>query len=355
MKSTAIFQSIFSELDILEYIKLSKVEYKSDETLNKEHIKWKHCNSPFGSSIYFKLLNKRKIVGRSMIQPRNILINNVTFKSGCVTDLLIHPKYRSPPSNFIELTKACNPQEDFDIIFHTSNNKSDGFYKNLFKYHQPFKLSSFVFPTKFSGLLLKVIKIRVEVCDLLFTPFNLVLYLLISTLRLLLKVSIVEKIPDDKMLIKLLTKISTPLLDRSYKSIKWRTSDPPLWKAKIFCIYKKKIFLGYFATRVVSFSGLKFLVVIDYLIDKDMKFIDCLFSRLWLIKLSIKLNADFVFFMANKKSPIARFATNFPMIYLPDYFLPHTTPIFFRLNTKKNEISNNLSKMHLTPADIDYF
>ena len=90
----------------------------------------------------------------------------------------------------------------------------------------------------------------------------------------------------------------------------------------------------------------------DYLIDKDLSFLDCLFVRLWLIKHSIKLNTDFVFFMINKKSPIAKLANKFPMIYLPDCFLPHPTPIFFRL---KNTFKQSLLKMHLTPADIDYF
>jgi hypothetical protein len=355
LKSTPIFKSIFSELDILEYIKLSKEEYKSAETLNKKHIKWKHCDSPFGSSIYFKLLNNRKIVGRSMIQPRDILINNVTFKSGCVTDLLIHPKHRSPPSNFIELTKACNPQEDFDIIFHTSNNKSDGFYKNLFKYHQPFKLSSYVFPTKVSGILLKLIKIRVEVFDILLTPIYLLFGLFTNLLKSLTKLDIHEAMPSNEDLNKLLYKIESPIIVRTSESLKWRFTESPLWKAKIYCINKEKRFLGYFSTRIVTISGLRFLVVIDYLIDKEMSFLDCLYVRLWLIKNSMKLNSDFVFFMINKYSPIAKLANSFPMICLSDRFLPHSTPIFTRFKNLENKKNELFKKMHLTLADMDYF
>ena len=216
MKSTPIFKSIFSELDILEYIKLSKLEYKTPETTNKKHIKWKHCESPHGGSIYCRLEKSKKVIGRSMIQPRNIVINNVIIKSGCITDLLIHPSHRSPPSNFIKLSNACNPDDSFDIIYHTSNEKSDGFYKSLFKYHQPFKLSSYVFPTKLSGLIFKLIKIRLEMFDLLLTPFYILLYLITSLLKFSLKIDIQKGIPGNNELDKLMHKIQTPITDRSY-------------------------------------------------------------------------------------------------------------------------------------------
>ena len=355
MKSITLLKSTFSIFDISEYIKLSKSEYKTPETTNIKHIEWKHCQSPHGGSIYCRLKKSKKVIGRSMIQPRNIIIDNVIIKSGCVSDLLIHVSHRSPPSNFIKLTNACNPNDNFDIIYHTSNKKSEGFYKNLFKYDQPFQLSSYMFPTKISGLILKLIKIRLEMLDLLLIPFYILLNLSKNLLKFYVKIDILERIPDNNELNELLYKIDTPILDRSYEFLKWRFIDCPLWKAKIYCINRNGKFLGYFSIRTISISGLRHLVVVDYLIDRDTSFLDCLFIRLWLIKHSIKLNTDFIFIMINKKSPIAKMANKFPMIPVPDRFLPHSTPIFFRFNIAKRNLRGILITTHLTLADIDYF
>ena len=289
-----------------------------------------------------------------MIQRHDILINNTIIKSGCVADLLINKKHRSPPSNLIKLTNACTSNKNFNILFHTSNQNSDAFYKNLFKYYQPFKLSSYIFPTSISGIIKKISFFRLKIFDFLFLPIYIILYVLIFNLCSLLKVKIVGAIPSQENLNNLAKKLKIPFARRDRAYLKWRFIDAPS-KADIFSIRKNNIFKGYFVTKIVSFSGLRFLVVVDYLICNKLNYLDCLVIRLWLIKKSIKLNADFLFFMINKKCAISKLGCGFPLMEIPDFFLPHSTPIYFRLKNIKKNIKDNLVFMHFTLGDIDYF
>ena len=145
-----------------------------------------------------------------------------------------------------------------------------------------------------------------------------------------------------------------PITTRNRDDLNWRFLQPSA-NARIFSIKKNKIFYGYFVTKIVIFSGLRFLVVLDYLVSKKLTYLDCLFIRLWLIKKSLQLNVDFLFFMLNKRSPMSNFGKNFPMIELSDSRLPHATPIYFRIKNVKDDIKDALVFMHFTLGDIDYF
>ena len=172
------------------------------------------------------------------------------------------------------------------------------------------------------------------------------------------KTNVTEQLPDDKMLSTLGLKLlhdSGPFLSRSKAFLKWRLLDAPLWAARVCCFERKGKFLGYVATRKLELNGLNYLVVIDFLMDTDMTLLEKLALRLWLTRQAIKSGVDILFTMINPNSKASRVCVGFPFIRIPDKFLPHRTPIFFRANNVKNHDVVSERKTHMTLADIDYF
>ena len=96
----------FSDGNLEEFLALSHSEYGSSVATNLDHIKWKHLESPLGASTYVCLVISNKTVGRALLQPRLIYTESGKLSTACVTDVLIAPEFRSPPTNFINLTKT---------------------------------------------------------------------------------------------------------------------------------------------------------------------------------------------------------------------------------------------------------
>ena len=58
--------------------------------------------------------------------------------------------------------------------------------------------------------------------------------------------------------------------------------------------------------------------------------------------------------MGNPKSLIFNMLSGFPYFKIPDIFLPHETPIYFH-NIKEKMIQDEIFKLNISPADMDYF
>jgi len=353
-----VFVASFRKEDLDEFIYLSQTEYSSLSTTDPCHIQWKHLESPYGPSTYIRIIENGKTIGRSLLQPRLIYTQTGEYSTGCVTDVLIDSQHRSSPSNFINLTNSSANISKFSSIYHTSNEVTEPFYRKLFRLPNPFSLSGYGFPTRISGLCLKVFGYRINVMDWLITPFHWLISCLVTILMVTTKINLSERIPSDEMLSILSSKLlrnSGSFLSRNKSFLKWRFEDAPLWKAKVHCLERDGFFLGYIATRSFKLDGLSYLVVIDFFIDTDLTFLERFVLRLWLIRQTIKSGDDAIFTMVNPISKASRVCVGFPFIRIPDKYLPHRTPIFFRANDVESQIVESDRKMHMTLADIDYF
>ena len=347
----------FNEENISDFVELSKTEYESSITTDVSHTRWKHLDSPHGASTYIRLIENNKTVGRALLQPRLIYTKLGELSTACVTDVLIHPQHRSPPTNFINLTNFSANVSKFSSVYHTSNEVTEPFYRKLFRFPNPFSLNGYGFPTRISGIFFKISGHRINALDWLAFPFRWLISFTAIIIMAVTKTELAERLPDDKMLSVLSLKLlhnSGPLLSRSRAFLKWRLIDAPLWTAKVYCFECKGKSLGYIASRTLELNGLNYLVVVDFLIDTDITIFERLALRLWLIRQGIKSGADALFTMINPISKASRTCVGFPFIKIPDKFLPHRTPIFFRENGVESRDIESDIQTHMTLADIDY-
>lgn len=350
---------IFSESDLEGYLKMSKSEYgTAASTTEPNHIRWKHLNSPFGASSYVGLVEKDQVVGRALVQPRPLYMGLKIFNVASVMDLLIDREYRSTPANFLNLTKACGKIARFDLIFHTSNERTYPLYSRLLQFANPFSLQAYGFPVRFAGAFASILGRRIETIDWFTAPLRWLLESIAYVVNSLAKLDITQRAMSDDELEKLCTKClhkSIPHLARTNAFLKWRFSDTELWPATIYRIDKKEKFLGYVVTRQVNLGDMNHLVLMDFVLDPDTPTFIQFALRLWLIHKAITSKSDTLFTMVNSLSAIARQCVGFPLIAIPDKLLPHATPIFMRAcsdETKELEVEQSI---HFTLADLDYF
>lgn len=348
----------FTEEDLNDFVELSLTEYDSLVTTDIDHTRWKHIDSPFGASSYIRLVVDDKTVGRSLLQPRTIDTISGRFTTACVADVIIDPEHRSPTTNFFNLTNASTDTTKYSSVFHTANERTEPFYRKLFKLPNPFSLCGYGFPTRLSGVVSKVTGYQIKALDWLYFPVRIVLNVAGISLMWLAKINVSEQLPSDEDLSALSSKLlhdSGPILTRSSAFLKWRLLDAPLWAADIYCIDRNGKHLGYVATRKLELNGLYHLVLIDFLLDTDMSLLERMALRLWLIRRAIKLDVDALFTMINPDSRVAGTCVGFPMIRISDKFLPHGTPIFFRAISDESMCLESARMTHMTLADIDYF
>lgn len=348
----------FLESDLENFLEMTQIEYGPSVTANPDHIRWKHLASPFGASTYISLVEAGQVVGRALIQPRTLRTDSKMFNVASVMDLLIDRERRSTPINFINITKASGNVESYDLVFHTSNERTFPLYSKLFRFPNPFSLRAYGFPVRLAGVFAAVFGRRVDVIDWLTAPLRWLLVAIADVVNFLARLEITQRAMSGDELETLCTKClqkSGPFLARTNAFLKWRFTEAPFWSATIFRIDRKGKFLGYVVTRKMELGGLNHLVLMDFVLDPDTPFFVQVGLRLWLIRKAITSKADALFTMVNSYSSIARICVGFPLISIPDKLLPHATPIFVRARSNDCKELEADRSIHMTLADLDYF
>lgn len=348
----------FAETDLTDFLKMSQLEYGPSASTDSEHIRWKHLASPFGVSSSVNLIEAEQIVGRALIQPRILCTASKMLNVASVMDLLIDREHRTTPSNFMQITKASGAVANFDLVYHTSNDRTFQLYSKLFRFPNPFTLRAYGFPVRFAGVLTSIIGRRLDAIDWITAPLRWLLGVTACAAMAVTRLDISERAISDDELDALSAKClrqSGPHLARTNAFLKWRFADAPLWHATVHRIDRQGRFMGYVVTRKVELDGLTHLVLMDFLIDVDTPLLVRIALRLYLIRKTITSKADALFTLVNSCSAVARACVGFPLVSVPDKLLPHATPIFVRARGDDYKELETDSAIHLTLADLDYF
>jgi hypothetical protein len=358
LKSAKVLVEAFEEAHLKEFIKLSHVEYGKSPTADIDHIAWKHLRAPLGPSTYIRLVaNGGNTVGRVMLQPRQVNTASGQFPVSLITDGLIDTEFRSTPTNFINLINTAGNVPAFSFVCHTSNEVTEPLYRKLFRFPQPFSLSGYGFPVRLAGFFLKFSRLRLSILDWLILPLRWLVGLLAFIMFWASKLNLSERLPDDDRLALLCSKSlneSGPFFVRNQSFLKWRFKDAPEWSSEVYCIEREGEFFGYLVMRRFELDGLNYLAVADFLIDPALTIFERLAIRSWLILEALKSGVDALFTMINPKNIIARKGIGFPLMCIPDKFLPHGTPIFMWTRKGKSCDFDKVESTYMTLADLDY-
>ena len=348
----------FAVTDLEDFIELSRLEYGPSVATNADHIRWKHLDSPFGASTYVSLAVSGKTVGRALLQPRPMCTASRELNVACVTDVLIDREFRSPPTNFIGVAKAMGNVSRFDVVCHTSNERTNPLYSKLLHFPTPFSLLAYGFPLRAAGFLSVITRCRVEGLDWLLAPLRWLIRAVSSVVIYFARLDVSPLLLDDDELAVLCGKClcqSGPFLARTNAFLKWRFADAPLSPATVYRVGRDAKFIGYIATNKSELGGLRYLILMDFLLDPDAPALVRISLRLWLIRSAITSKVDALFTMVNSFSSIARICTGFPLVSIPDALLPHATPIFIRCRSNDSKEFETDRSIHFTLADLDYF
>ena len=355
---TQISVERFAETDLEGFLEMSQLEYGPSLSTHSDHIRWKHLDSPFGASSYISLVESGSVFGRVLAQPRPFRTATQVLNVAFVVDLLIEQKHRTTPASFISLTKASGNLEYYDLVFHTSNERTFPLYSKLFRFPNPFSLKAYGFPIRFAGVFSAIFGRRINAIDWLIAPVHWLLLAIADVVKFFSRLEISARAMDDEELETLSAKClqqSGPHLVRTNVFLKWRFTDAPFWPATIFRIDRKGQFLGYGVTRKMELGGLNHLVLMDFMLDPDASFIACVALRFWLVRQAITTQADALFTMVNSYNSMARKVVGFPLLPIPGRLLPHTTPIFVRPRSNDLKEFEADRSIHMTLADLDYF
>jgi hypothetical protein len=350
----------FTEAEIVNFIRLSEVEYgRMESVTNPDHIRCKHLQTPYGPSTAMNLeCAGEEVVGRAILQPRLICLSGKQIPVAFVSDALIHPEFRRPVSNFISLMQSIKIAQDFPLVLHTSNNTTEDIYKKLLRFKWPFSLSAFGFLLNLRKAAFKVLKFDSLLFELFSTPYKYLILLLCKTAAIFFDFKLTTEEPDntcfDKFCHKEAMKNDCEMV-RDTQFLRWRYLQSPLWQAKILYLYKDSLLYGYVVLRNVELEGMKYTVVMDFALNETVSTLQRFYLRCSIIHMALSHGDDMVFTLLNPLSRASKKFIGFPWIKIPERFMPQRTPIFLHINDPSRVTLENLSNIHITLGDLDYF
>ena len=359
MKPCKIVFRKFTEAQAVNFIRLSEVEYgRAESVTNADHVRWKHLQAPCGPSTAMNLECVDEVVGRAMLQPRLIYLSGKQVPVAFMSDVLIHPDFRRPASNFISLMQSIKKVRDFPLAIHTANTFNSRLCKKLLKFKWPFSLRAFGFPLNLRKTAFKVLKFDSPLFELFSTPYRYLVLLLCRTAGIFIDLKITTEEPDntyfDEFCRKEAIKNDCEMV-RDSQFLKWRYLQSPLWQAKILYLYKDSQLCGYVVLRNVELEGMRFTVVMDFSLNETVSSLQLLYLRCAIIRMALTHGDDMVFTLLNPLSRASKSFIGFPWIKIPEGYMPQRTPIFLHVNDPAMEHLENQSSIHITLGDLDYF
>lgn len=352
----------FTEAGIPEHQSVAEKTYDTPEVLDPKHIRWKHLNNPFGPSDAIEIRNDSddmELIGRAFLVRRNFVRGDGTTLAGAtVTDLVVRPEHRSA-MRLVDLVKSVKAFSNSKFVIHSSNEISDVFYRNMFKFPVHFSLSSAGCPMRVLRLLLNrnVPKVLSVLADGLFSPVRWASKTLKAIMNAVTGLHLGE-MPSGNELAAIHAAHHArtgPQFQRDELFVDWRYRTGPVSKSNLYGLYhRSRGCIGYIAVRQATVDGLSFIILMDLVTNECLTGAALVWLKATLLQLTIQADADVAFVMYNGNHPEQSELGNFPFMRIPDSVLPHPTPIFSHRHESVDAIEG-IEKIYFTLTDLDYF
>jgi len=340
-----IRKEFFTQDSITKFVAISKQIYGIEEQISKsEFVKNKHLLNPDGESLYYELEHNDIPTGRIAVQFRKaansaseqILKNPVDLVS-----------FGSNPFGGLNLYKETLTTEvnlEPTAIYHSSNPKSEIFYRRILKEIPVAELSYRAIPLSPPSK---------DLISNFFKSFALPLRSLLAiTLMFLssmsrLKILSSGKSTDSEMAV-LFEGQNELLLLRDKERLDWRFPAIDLdadYKRVEF--YKEHKFCGYLVFRKINMNGFTALVIVD-LYTIELNRFD--YGRIYKLLFTSAKGMNLIFTVANFENKKLSSQFPFPFLKVPKRFEPQKFPIY---SPKKNRIQGLNRESYITLFDLD--
>jgi hypothetical protein len=340
-----IRKEIFSDAKASDFVDFSKLVYEESSLVtNLELVRNKHLRNPDGKSLLYEMLEDDVVTGRLAIVYRKAANRSSNDILKNPVDLVSVGKH---PLGGINLYRASLKIENADNeggVFHTSNPKSEVFYRRILKEVPVAELSYRVIPLSIPANMSHSSLVNYA----LFLSRN-------STSTLLglfgwfshVQILPVEDLKNDQ--IKTLVSGAEDLvLQRDSERIAWRFPNCDQSAAyKKIEVYKNDKFQGYLVLRSIRSQGLSALAVVDFYFV-SLSLFDRFKIYQELMKYSQKEHVIFV--IANFENRKIQKLFRFPFIRIPKKFVPQDFPIY---SPPSNKVGGINEYSYLTLFDLD--
>jgi hypothetical protein len=340
------------------YGDLSRSEYSDVNLCSPEHFRWKHLDNPAGPSLAYNLYSDDRLVGRLVYQKQRFMQNNQAFVGAYLVDLLIHPDYRNIKA-FVALMSKFKEVRGFDFLYLTPGVMSIPLYRRALGLDDLFSLDAYATPLRFGALLQRLLKRRFAVVDWIVSgAWRITAKILARCLDLFSQPSLDETPPTEEDFRSLLTLVEYRDElhgDRSHAFHRWRFFDSPHNQYKVVYLRKRGTLVGYVVTRVMTYEGLKTLFLIDYLCDQNLKGVAHAKVLFYCVLEGQRRGCDILFTLVNAAVGYGRAICRFPLMRVPEKFLPQEVPMFFVDLTPEKPKTVDRQRFAVTLADLDVF
>jgi hypothetical protein len=352
----------FEEHEIPAHIAVVQGTYDRPEITDETHLRWKHLDAPFGASDAITLPDTKvagRLHGRSFIMPRSFVLNTrETVRGATIADLVLHADSRNA-GRLIALVKATKQLENYDIVLHSSNEVSDIFYRNMFKFPVYFSLASAGFPVRLKNYLESSGKstFLASLANTALFPARLAMPIMRGVSGLLFGIRFGDA-PSREDLDRIHTAHHArtgPQFERSSDYVEWRYRTGPISRSDVIGLYGRDgVSMGYAAVRSVDVDGIQFCVLMDLITDKILTAGQVMALKFALIDHTRKAGNDIAFSMFNPNHAELAPLAAFPFVTVPDSALPHPSPVF--IHKMDGQIDADAARtVYFMVGDLDYF
>ena len=349
-----------SLLDVEEFIRTSRAEGLPSKVCDPVHIAWKHLESPDDASTAVDLLKNEEVLGRLWVTRRQWLIDGIQVSMGHPQDLLILHGGRSLREIADLINAAFNTAlSGGGIMYHGSNENSDDIYRRMYRTTESFFLQASVIAIAPISLLSRQ-KDWFFATKRIFLDEGIRRFLnwLESIVRSDLTLRTLE---ESRELSKILGefRLAEPCAAiRSEEFFNWRFKMDPNSDYVVRIIQVKNQDVGYVVWTDVTAFGVKARVVVDIVWTKSLTRINRI--KLWLTVLAYN-NSEFelLLFISNWENRTLRSIGSFPLIKVPNRFMPQEIPVYLRTDADvmpHSQIAHQqFQSAYFTLSDLDFF
>jgi hypothetical protein len=336
----------FTEASIEKFLVISKKIYGHEELISKtEFVRNKHLLNPDGKSLYYELGQNGLATGRIAVQFRK------AANSAASEQILKNPvdlvSFGSNPFGGLNLYKeSLTTEENLEptAIYHSSNPKSEIFYRRILKEIPVAELSYRAIPLSPAGkgLILNFLKLIALPCRSLLATA-----LMVSSIMSRLEILGSSKSTDSEMVV-LFEGQKDLILLRDKERLDWRFPAIDLdADYKRIEFYKREKFCGYLVFRKIDTDGYKALVIVDLYTIKLNRFD---YGRIFKLLITYAKGMNLIFTVANFENKKLRSQFPFPFLKVPKRFEPQKFPIYSPI---KNKVLNLKKESYITLFDLD--